>query len=67
MYNETLVESKLKYNKHLKSKPHGRSRTGNIRSALQIRMVLVPMVGDGNVSRGTRTAQTAIENFTSYN
>ena len=67
MYNETLVESKLKYNKHLKLKPHGWSRMGNVRSALQIHTVLVPTVGDGNVSRGTRTAQTPIENFTSYN
>ena len=50
-----------------KPKPHGRSRTGNIRSAHQIRTTPVPTVRDGNVSRGTRAAQTAIENFTSYN
>ena len=45
-------------------KPHGQSRTVYNRSAHQIRMTPVPTVGDGNVSRGTGAAQTAIEIFT---
>ena len=48
-------------------KLHSWSRKGNVGSAHQIRMTPVPTVGDGNVSRGTRAAQTAIENFTSCN
>ena len=48
-------------------KLHGWSHTGNIGSAHQIRMTPVPMVRDGNISRGTRAAQTAIEKFTSCN
>ena len=47
-----------------KPKPHGQSRTVTNRSAHQIRMTPVPMVGDGNVSRGTGAAQTAIKILT---
>ena len=47
-----------------KPKPLGQSRTINDRSALQICTVLVPMVGDGNVSQGTGAAHTTIEILT---
>ena len=43
---------------------HGQSRTINDRSAHQICMTLVPMVGDGNISRGIGATQTTIEIFT---
>ena len=45
-------------------KPHSQSRTVTNKSAHQIRTTPVPTVGDGNVSRGTRAAQTTIEIFT---
>ena len=50
--------------KYKKPKPHGQSHTVSNRSAHQIRTTPVPMVGDGNVSRGTGATQTTIEIFT---
>ena len=49
---------------YIKTKPHNQSRMVTNRSAHQIRTTPVPTVGDGNVSRGTRAAQTTIEIFT---
>ena len=49
---------------YIKTKLHNQSRMVTNRSAHQIRTTPVPMVGDGNVSRGTGAAQTTIEIFT---